>query len=72
MNRKRRRRRRFALLVLLAMILAAALGIQFRIRPMPARNRGNSGRECSIERAGWGGEPTDAEGTVDYGRTHLL
>ena len=34
MNRKRRRRRRFALLVLLAMILAAALGIQFRIRPM--------------------------------------
>lgn len=34
MNRKRRRRRRFALLVLLSMILAAALGIQFRIRPM--------------------------------------
>lgn len=72
MNRKRRRRRRFALLVLLAMILAAALGIQFRIRPMPARSRGNSGRECSIERAGWGGEPTDGRRHGGLRRTHLL
>ena len=67
MNRKRRRRRRFALLVLLAMILAAALGIQFRIRPMlraiaeiQVVNAASSALAGAVNRQ-------MAEGTADYG-----
>ena len=67
MNRKRRRRRRFALLVLLAMILAAALGIQFRIRPMlrtiaeiQVVNAASSALAGAVNRQ-------MSEGTADYG-----
>ena len=67
MNRKRRRRRRFALLVLLAMILAAALGIQFRIRPM-LRTIAEIQvvNAASIALAGAVNRQM-AEGTADYG-----
>ena len=67
MNRRRRRRRRFALFGLLAIILAAALGIQFRIRPMlrtiaeiQVVNAASSALAGAVNRQ-------MAEGTADYG-----